>query len=292
MTPRDIEIRTVDGFVLRGTLYEGGSDEAMLVASAMGVKRRYYDAFARFAAARGISVVTFDYRGIGDSRPRSLRGFDATMDQWGQLDIAAAIEWISRELRPSSLLYVGHSAGGQVAGLAPNIQRVSRFGLIASQSGHWRHWPGASRYGISALWIVMPLVARLVGYFPAKLLGLGSEDLPRDVASQWARWGRDRRYLFRDHDEALYANISAPIVAWSFSDDRYAPKRAVDALLARYSGAAITRLHTEERGFGHFDFFRRKGEAKWEELLRLLAPDRHTPLATAAASLPAGQVIL
>ena len=35
-----------DGFTLHGTLFEGG-DDAIVIAGALGVKRRYYDAFAR-----------------------------------------------------------------------------------------------------------------------------------------------------------------------------------------------------------------------------------------------------
>jgi predicted alpha/beta hydrolase len=49
--------------------------------------------------------------------------------------------------------------------------------------------------------------------------------------------------------------------AYSFADDRYAPRPAVEALLRRYSAARIDRRHlgdTELRGrrVGHFGFFR------------------------------------
>ena len=39
---------------------------------------------------------------------------------------------------------------------------------------------------MAVLWHgVMPLVTRVVGYFPAQILGLG-EDIPAGVAMQWA----------------------------------------------------------------------------------------------------------
>jgi predicted alpha/beta hydrolase len=272
-------IRTADGCSLHATLFDANSDRVMLVAAAMGVKRRYYDAYAQHLASRGVSVVTFDYRGIGDSRPQSLRGFEGSMLDWGRYDIPAAIDWIVRELRPKSLAYTGHSCGGQLAGAAPNVDAVDRFLFVCAQSGYWRHWPRPRAYGLGALWLAMPLISRLVGYFPSKLFGLGSEDLPRHVASQWGTWGRHPEYLFADVDPAPYARVTAPILAYSFRDDHYAPKRAVEALLAKYSGAPIEHRHVETRGFGHFDFFRRgKGEQFWEK-----------PLATPNSQLKTGR---
>ncbi len=274
MDVRTLEIRAEDGFTLRGTLYDAQSRDALVIASAMGVKRRFYDAFARHVADRGRSVVTFDYRGIGDSRPRSLRGFDAALDQWGRLDAAAAIDWIARQLAPASLTYLGHSAGGQVSALAPNADRVDRFVFVASQSGYWRHWPGLRAYGLGALWLAMPAISRAFGYFPAKALLLGSEDLPRGVASQWEQWGRHPEYLWGYHDPALYARITAPVLAYSLRDDHYAPRAAVDAFAAHFTSAPVTRVHTEER-VGHFEFFRKGHEAWWD---RLLTRDPDTPL--------------
>jgi predicted alpha/beta hydrolase len=274
MDVRTLEIRAADGFMLAGTLYDAGSRDALVLASAMGVKRRFYDAFARHAAERGRSVVTFDYRGIGDSRPRSLRGFEATLAEWGRLDVAAAIDWITRELAPGSLTYLGHSAGGQISGLAANADRVGRFVFVASQSGYWRYWPGLRAYGLGALWLAMPVISRAAGYFPAKALLFGSEDLPRGVASQWAQWGRHPEYVWGYHDPALYARITAPVSAWSLHRDHYAPRPAVDAFAAHFTGAPMTRVHVDEP-IGHFEIFRRGHEAWWDRLLRR---DPDTPL--------------
>ncbi|HEV7239264.1 MAG TPA: alpha/beta fold hydrolase [Thermoanaerobaculia bacterium] len=272
MDVRTFTLNALDGFELHATLYDANSDRSLIMAAAMGVKRRYYDAFARHVAEGGRSVVTFDYRGMGESRPATLRGFPATMEEWGRYDIPAVIDWIGRELRPRSLAYAGHSAGGQLAGLAPNAGAVDRFLFVCSQSGYWRHWPGIRALGLGTLWVTMPIVSRIAGFFPSRLFGLGSEDLPRGIASQWARWGRHPEYLFRDVDSAPYARLTAPILAYSFRDDHYAPRRAVDALLAKYSAAPVTHLHIEERGLGHFDFFRKaKGGALWDDASQWLS---------------------
>ena len=270
--PRNIEIHATDGYTLRGTAYEGG-ERAIVVAAAMGVKRRFYDAFAQYAAERGFSVLTFDYRGIGESRPPSLRGFPATMADWGRLDLPAAISFALDELRPKSLSLVGHSCGGQIAALAPNVGRVGRLAFAACQSGWWRHWPRPRGYGLAALWYTMPSIARLFGYFPSRRVGLGSEDLPAGVASQWATSGRHPEYVFRfmtGEERARYAALARPLLSWSFADDAYAPKRAVDWLAGKYASADVTRRHIEGRKIGHFGFFRKDAEDLWEETLEFL----------------------
>ena len=274
---RSFQITAADGFSLAANHYDAGSDRAVVIASAMGVKRRYYDAFAQYLCANGISVLTFDYRGIGDSRPRSLRGFEASLEDWGKLDIAAAIEWMSNQAR--SISYVGHSVGGQLAGMVPNIERAERLMFVCAQTGHWRDWPGLRKIQLGALWLGMPVAARAFGFFPAKMAGLGSDDLPRGVALEWSRWGRHRDYLFGYHDPASYARIKAPLLAYSFRDDHYAPRAAVELLLRRYESAAVTHIHVEQRGLGHFDYFRRgKGEHLWPDALAWLTRDRDTPL--------------
>lgn len=256
---------------LRGSLHRARGDHALIINSAMGVKRRYYDAFARYAAERGISVVTYDYRGIGDSRPPSLRGFPATMTAWGTRDIPAVIAWTRRELQPRTISMIGHSAGGQLVGLAPNAGEIERLVLVASQSGSYRLWSPGRREALGALWYLMPLVSRVVGYFPSPLFGLGSENLPHGVAEEWSRWGRSRDYLFDFHDAAGYEALRVPLLAWSFEDDQYAPRVAVESLLAHYTAATIEHRHIGPRGIKHFGFFRKAvGGDLWDETLTFL----------------------
>ena len=64
----------------------------MLIVPAMGCAQDYYRAFATWLAAQGFLVATFDYRGIGLSRNRTLRGFKANIFDWARLDCAAMID--------------------------------------------------------------------------------------------------------------------------------------------------------------------------------------------------------
>src|SRR5918997_5529616 len=132
----DLDIPAADGFSLAATLFgdDGGSAErVVLVAPATGVKRRLYRAFAEFLAGEGFGVVTWDWRGTGDSRPASLRGFEATMRQWGERDLAGVIDWATARYPGARLAVIGHSFGGQAVGLAKNRARVRRLVTVGAQ---------------------------------------------------------------------------------------------------------------------------------------------------------------
>jgi len=266
----DCTIPATDGYALAATEFRPARHPALVVlmAPATGVKRSLYRAFAAWLAARGCAVVTWDWRGTGGSRPASLRGFEATMlDHWARRDLAGVIAWAGAHHPGTPLAAVGHSFGGQALGLAPNARALRAAVTVAAQSGYWGHWPRPAAWRYALLWYVaMPGVAHLLGHFPGRLLGLG-EDLPRGVALQWARWCRTPDYL---GDFSGHARFTAPILAFSFTDDIYAPPRAVDWLHARYGSTALERRHVGpgELGvarIGHFGFYRPEAEPLWRE---------------------------
>jgi predicted alpha/beta hydrolase len=260
---RTVFLTTTDGYPIQASVYHGSGDDAVVLAGATGVKRSFYDSFARFLAGQGFSVVTFDYRGIGGSRPKAIRGFRATMRQWGELDLDAALQWTLRELEPDRLLVVGHSVGGQLLGHASAADEVAAAYFVGSQSGYWRHWPATGRLGIFTLWhLLIPALSGPLGYFPSPWFGLG-QDLPAGVARQWAHWGRHPDYLLRDGEEVRrrYQRIRAPLVATAIADDRFAPEAGVRALLELYPNAQRRLLL--ESAAGHFDWFKPKSEALW-----------------------------
>jgi predicted alpha/beta hydrolase len=272
-----------DGAALAASVYRGhGSARvarpAVVIASATGVRRGYYAAFASFLASRGQDVVTFDYRGIGDSRRAARK---PKMHDWGEKDLAAVVEHASVALgeRRGRVDVIGHSVGGQIVGLLPEaeIASVRRFVMVAAQSGDYRLWPLPSRLAMAALWYgVVPGVTRAVGYLPGSL-GIG-EDLPPGVALEWAAWCRTPGYLVGGPGaprKAGFARLRADALAFGFDDDPYAPPAAIDALVALYENASIDRVHvtrSEVGPIGHFGFFRdrfRKG--LWDHAARFLS---------------------
>lgn len=256
-----LQLRTADGFVLAATFYPAIKARAVsvLLCSATGVPRRYYDAFAQHLAGCGLSVLTFDYRGIGDSR--AAKG---TIEDWGRYDLVAALGRLAELCPNDALTLVGHSIGGQILGLAQNIDRVRAAVLVAAQSGYWRHWPWPRKARMWLLWwVLMPGLTRLLGWFPGRWVG--TADLPAPIARSWARWGRNPHYICDDDGNALrpFNNLVTFPIRWiSFTDDIVAPFKAVEALRTYYPLAPQERLHLSPRELscdtiGHFGYFRK-----------------------------------
>lgn len=273
---RVVEIPARDGFTLRGSEYGcNAAEQIVIVSSATAVPRRFYRHFAGALVDAGFGVLTYDYRGIGESRPRSLRGFGARMRDWGLLDMAGVIDWAKDRYPQASLSMVGHSVGGQVAGLLDNADALAGMVTFSSQSGHWRLQGGEQKLAVALhMHLSFPLLAKTFGYIPWSRFG-GAEDLPRGVALEWARWCRDRRYLLGDPTLPLerYAAFEAPVLAYSFDDDKWGTEQAVDAMMQAYPNLERRHVTPASAGLpalGHFGFFRPDASALWPEVITWL----------------------
>ncbi len=242
--------------------------------------------FLPLGAKRGCAVLTYDYRGTGDSRkkspagsrrPRSLAGFKAGMSDWAALDVTAAVAWMRERYHHLPLNYVGHSFGGQALGLLPNNSEVSRALLIAAQAGYWKLMAAPERYRVYVMlnYVGTPLT-RVLGYAPG-WSGLG-EDLPRGVFQQWVGWVMSRRYLFDDTNlKALqnFPQFRGAMRALCFSDDPWATPPAVELLCSGFIAIdpeilTIAPADVGAKRIGHFGFFRPehrdtlwRGAAEW-----------------------------
>jgi predicted alpha/beta hydrolase len=264
---QDLEIAAADAYPLSASWFETerpASAATVVISSATGVLRRYYRPFAEYLTSLGFDALTFDYRGIGESRPKSLRALEATLTDWGRNDIEGVIRHLSVGSTRRPILLVGHSVGGQALGLVPSVAEIRAAVLITTQSAYWRHWSGLSRMRMWTLWhLLVPAITGLLGYFPAKSMKL-CEDLPAGAALEWAYWGRHRDYLLRVPGRSeTYGGLNLPILALSFTDDHYAPKASVTDFLSRFASADLEHLNLDPTDIGateigHFGFFRER----------------------------------
>lgn len=278
-------LKAQDGYTLSATLFphEGAEVGAVvLVAGATGARQRYYSRFASFLARRGFPTVTFDYRGIGGSRPDSFEGFSASMEDWGRQDLAGAIATMRERFPGRRLLMVGHSVGGQVLGLAENANQVSALLNVAAGSGYYKLFPQRLRMALN--WRVFtPVLIRAFGKLPG--WAGTAEDLPAGVAEQWARWCLSPNYLLSEGGESrreAFASLYLPLRAYSFADDPIASKAAVEQLLSFYADALVEhrRVTPKQVGqpIGHFGFFRESfRDTLWEDAVEWLATQALTP---------------
>ncbi|MFD1625831.1 alpha/beta fold hydrolase [Azospirillum griseum] len=279
MVVSELCLPSLDGHSLGVTLREPARRAlgVVLLHPATAVPERLYAPIADALAARGFAVVTYDYRGIGRSRPPRLRGFSATMLDWADLDVDSVTEWARQRWPDAPLLAVGHSFGGHAIGLCASSRHLTAAALVASHAGCLRFiTPAVERWRATALLkLVCPLTSAMLGYVPSRRIGIG-EDLPAGVARQWSRWTSLPRYFFDDPavDAAQrFARVNTPLLILGFDDDPWATPPGIDLLASHFTSARIERHHLSAKAvgsgpIGHFGFFRRQHEATlWPTLL-------------------------
>jgi predicted alpha/beta hydrolase len=298
---RQLRLRTTDGREIGAVFYAALRPRAprrvAVLHGGAGIPAVRYRRFAHFLAEWGIPVLTYDYRGIGLSRPQALRGFEATIEDWAEYDAAAAIAWLRERFPQDEILGISHSIGCLPLGGAPNAAEQARIILVGAHTGYYGDYRPLYRLPMAFAWHgLMPAITRCVGYFPADRLGLG-EDLPAGMALEWAErrqpellnGGADpvqqRRRRLLGHCAAL----QCPAIAISISDDAFATVGGTKRLLSYFPRLSSSQHlffsppDAQVRRIGHFGFFRRAvGMTLWPRLLTQLDAER-----TAAAPQPA-----
>ena len=287
---RALRIRAADGFELGAILYAAASAEpqrAVVLHGGAGISALRYSHFARFLARSGVPVLTYDYRGIGLSRPGApgtLRGFPASVEDWAEFDCAAAIGWMRDCYPRAELVGIAHSVSALLFGGAHNATEQARLVLIGAHTGYYADYRPLYRLPMAVLWHgLMPALTRAVGYFPARRLGLG-DDIPAGVALRWAsRGSSDLRPAGRSPEEIRTrrllercAALARPVLMVRFSDDAFATEAGMRRLLSYYPSlspeyALLSPADAGTQKLGHFGFFRRgAGQVLWPWLIARL----------------------
>ena len=286
-----LTVRALDGYELGAYFYPGPAGAAAtrvaVVHCGAGIPAARYRRFAAFLAASGVPALVYDYRGIGLSRPRALRGFRAAIEDWSEHDCGGAIAWLRSRYPDAEMVGIAHSIGALLVGGAPNSGEQDRLVLVGGHTGYYGDYHPRYRVPMTAVWhALMPAITLALGYFPARRLGLG-EDLPAMIALQW---GSRRSPDLRPRDigpgyarvQTLLdrcAELQRPATVVSVSDDAFATEGGVKRLLSYYprlfpiQRVMYTPADAGTRRIGHFGLFgRHAGAALWPRLLAQLEP--------------------
>ena len=284
-----MRLRAADGYELGGVFFASKSagvpQRVAVVHAGAGIPAVRYRHFARYLAEHGISVLTYDYRGIGRSRPGAMRGFGASVEDWAELDCAAAIGWLAERFPAAEKIGIAHSIGALLFGGAHNAGEQDRLLLVGAHTGYYGDYRPLYRLPMALLWhVFMPLATWAFGYFPARRLGLG-DDIPARVAMQWAgRHAKDVTPLEAgpEHDRTRRlinrcATLERPVQLVTISDDPFATVASATRLLSSYYPRLLPRQHIvvapAEAGvhrLGHFGVFSRAAAGVWPRLLALI----------------------
>ena len=272
---KTIEITTQDGTALTGSLFapDNTPRAGIIINSATAVPRGFYKAFAGYLASKGFMVISYDYRGIGDSKSLPTKSPYQTMQAWGEQDFNAVINWASAHDSNINWHCVGHSVGGQLVGLAADNHKLCSVYNVAAQSGNWRNWHYSKMPKLWLMWYVFtPFFTRVLGYLPGFLVG--GQPLPKGVAQQWGQWCRNKNYMCDEKGKALrpyFSSFNRPMNFVQIKDDHdFAPFKAVQQLHGFYDQAVsrIEVLSPKDYGrkkVGHFGFFKKhNNQGLWQ----------------------------
>ncbi|WP_257283048.1 serine aminopeptidase domain-containing protein [Endozoicomonas sp. SESOKO1] len=276
MTIKSIIIETHDGYHLAGSEFvpEHTNGIGVIINGATGVLRRYYQAYAEFLCQQGFTVLSYEFRGIGESQPVHSDAPTPSMLHWGQRDMDAVLTDFIQRHPLLTVKGIGHSVGGQLLGVLPDNNRYCGFLNIASQHIYWKHWPMKDRpLTVVFFFGVLPLFYTLTGGLPKWVLG--AEYLPRQVARDWSRFGRKKAYIADPDGRPLrkgFQEFTGKMRFYGMADDRrFAPPSAVYQLEKLFSNAdshvkILDPRDYQMKSIDHFGFFKKSmNRQAWQE---------------------------
>ncbi len=264
-----IQINTADGYPITATYFEPAqkNKKTIVISTGVGLPQRFFFNFAKWLASKGYDAYTFDYRGIGLSKSKRLKGMKASYYDWTNHDFTSVTAYAKKMHPSNTLLHVGHSFGGNSLGMSTAFQHYDKFLTIGSQYGYYKNFPAKMQ------WIILlgfgglvPLLNSILGYFPSNWIGLG-EPLPKQIAADWGTLLLNKESMLslaNKYKENHYKKLTQPMLLVSIDDDNFAPKKSVDVLAEKvFFNAKVERLHIVPKNYhirklGHNDFFRKR----------------------------------
>ena len=267
-------IRTKDGKKIELRVYVPDEDttRVIIISPSAQVTQKFYYDIACFFRENKFAVITFDFRGTGESAPGTLKGFKANLENWAQQDLDAVLRYAKNQFSKQELIFMGHGIGGEIVGLAPASQFINRIVLVncalsCTRLRRWREkiWLGAVKNFVKA-------ISWLFGYFPGRELGV-LNDLPKGVMFEWLHWCNNPNGLFDDFPDNNYRKLEVPLLIFSFSDDWRSQQSSVQGLLEHFASARLTWYHIDpaqigKKRMGHLGFFKiQSKENLWQPML-------------------------
>jgi len=263
-TSEVVEVRTGDGWALRADVDEPAGEPigVAVLAHAMMARRTAFDrpqgaGLRQRLVARGWRVVSFDFRGHGDSGPRASEGGRYAYDDLVTQDLPAIHAFArARDRKKRRVVLVGHSLGGHVGLAAQGTGLVAFDRIVAVAANLWmpQFETSAARRALRLLMLgAVDATARRVGRFPARALRMGSDDEARAYFHDLGRFARTGQWTSADGSVdylASLARVKVPVLQVVSDGDRMACRPEGGALFLQCCGGPQELVRVERADDG------------------------------------------
>lgn len=278
---KELILKTPDHFPLSVKIFEPeiSNGKLLLINSATGVKQQIYFSFAKYLAEKGFTVITYDYRGIGESKPKKMNGFKASMRIWGTVDFKTVTNFIKKEYAGFDKFCLGHSVGALILGMNADSKIFKKFIFVATQDAYLGNLNfKVAVAGLLGFGIALPIMTHFLGYFPANRFGLG-ESLPKGVAFDWQTLilnKKSTKRLYETNEADFSKNLYQPTFIIHAEDDSWVTQKGMRNLMkttyphlkTTYREVKISESDKSE--IGHVNFFRSFNRGLWKIVLEQL----------------------
>jgi predicted alpha/beta hydrolase len=256
MEKEKIPVKSGDGVRSRITAFRTPNPDATVIICmpAMGVRASFYEPMARSIVQGGLNVVTADLRGNGESQVRPNRNLDFGYHEMVHFDWPAVVNKVKQVFPHSQKVILGHSLGGQLSTLYMSALpgEIQGLILVACPTLYYRGWPFPSNIRIIIVTQALRIITKFFGYLPGKMFGLPWTE-PKTYIDDWAFTTITGQYKPRNSTvdyESLLPGLSTPVLAFSFSDDSFAPEMAVKYLCSKFPKIRLTHMHFTPKDIG------------------------------------------
>lgn len=273
-------LTTKDHISLTAHLFrpEKSNGSLLLINSATGVKQQVYFSFAQYFSEQGFTVITYDYRGIGLSKPAEMKGFKASMRTWGSVDYKTLTQYIKAKFPEYRKYCLGHSVGALILGMNEDSVMFDEFIFVGTQNAFVGNLKGKTKIeAYLGFGIAQPVTTGLLGYFPAHWFGLG-ESLPKNCAFDWRTLILNKKSTNRllekidDHSKKL----TQKTFVIRAEDDIWLTEKGVLSLLndtypnLKPTYRLVKTSESDKKEIGHINFFRSYNQKLWSIILNEL----------------------
>lgn len=254
---------------------ENDSRKLLLINSATGVRQQIYFSLAAFLKRKGFTVITYDYEGIGLSKPVNFKKSKASMRSWGTSDFKIITEFLIKIFPNHTKFCLGHSVGALILGMNEYSKIFEKFIFVATQNAFIGNLKWKTKLeAFLGFGFVQPFFTELFGYFPAHWFGLG-ESLPKNCAYDWRTLILNRKSTNRLLEKTIdYSkDLNQKVLVLYAEDDVWLTEKGVKSLMNEtYSNLKpqfrILKTSESEKGkIGHINFFRSYNENLWDIIL-------------------------